>query len=577
MEKGHTVQLSSSLDIATLPTSQYSTTAAITPNSLPEVNTLTIAIPHENYSNSTSPTPATDSNKKKSTTFSNSHHQHHHTHHDKAHEDNKSSTSSSSSKTVKKISVSKGALRMDLSCCNIGLLDLSWVRIFAIIAMIVNTLTFLILLGLIIFNQQAQTSTNVDVLALRGNIYLYAAWINAYSMVAAYSQNTSYLSYYYKYTNQVDSLTSNLLSQISDQNVRNEYINNGAIMYAKMKEYNSNAAVMMENGNFAKAIELYKSFEFTNARDVFRVEQDKLMTYVTDTQTRNNYLAFVASTTSLVIISVAVVVTLPIILFVFGFAIKKDAINNRNLKRAQAMELMDVMNNDKLRILFQKHCKKEFNSENFEFLEHVQIYRRMCEHQIELVQMLSDGESSASSITNSSVPSSLSGAHGSENHSNSNIEMNEQSSRSKSSNDKTTSSEKKKKTGPPKTISEMENELDTIEVKKSQLASEIYLTFLDVTGAKAVNVNTSSIESVKMELDAYSNHQIHSLSEDLFDYLEKEISIVMLDTHMRFKQSMEFLKEMRIKKIKDIGTKKSQQKRGISVSPTTTTNQTSKK
>ena len=163
---------------------------------------------------------------------------------------------------------------------------------------------------------------------------MYAAWINAYSLVAAYSKNATYLSYHYKYSDQVKTLTNQLLNQLSESAIKKDYVIHGLETYEKMKTYNVQAASLMENGNFSQAAILLTSLDFVNARDEFRVEQDKLMDFVLSTQNTNNYLAFVSSTTELVIICVAVVVTLPIILFVFGFAIKKDSINNPNFKHS---------------------------------------------------------------------------------------------------------------------------------------------------------------------------------------------------------------------------------------------------
>ncbi|KAL9655725.1 hypothetical protein ABK040_004958 [Willaertia magna] len=95
----------------------------------------------------------------------------------------------------------------------------------------------------------------------------------------------------------------------------------------------------------------------------------------------------------------------------------------------------------------------------------------------------------------------------------------------------------------------LEKELKEIEKKKYEMAFDIYTDFLDLNGGNAVNITKAFIEEVKIQLDYFNTGHNEVLAEALFDRATREISIVMLDTHQRFKSSIAFQKQMKITKL----------------------------
>ncbi|EFC43058.1 predicted protein [Naegleria gruberi] len=426
-------------------------------------------------------------------------------------------------------------------CCFFKL-ELNFIKIFAMVAMVLNTITFLILLGLLIYSENSQMNEDIDLLATRAKVSTYTAYIQAYTLVAAYSGNEGYLAYYNNYSKVNDELTENMLQKIP-QSISQQYRNNlqGIVNY--LTDTDSQAVSNIRDGNFTEAVRLLTSATYIARRNTFRTAQDVVLDYVLASQEQVSKITNAMSITSLSIICLAVVVTVPVIIFVFGLAIRSDSNNVQKLREALAVDISHTMNNDRLRNLFKNHCKKEFNSENFEFLEKVQQYKRLCEYQIELVQTLSEETESSNSL--GSVSFELSEV--SNNATPSTISVVDQSSKSNTSLSVGQPTTKRKKN--LSTTQELETELEVVEAKKFQLAQEIYEEFLNVNGPKSVNIDKKSTHDVLFQIELYKNRQISSLPDDLFDFLEKEIEIVMLDSHYRFKLSMEFLKEMRVKKI----------------------------
>ncbi|KAF0977674.1 hypothetical protein FDP41_002996 [Naegleria fowleri] len=85
----------------------------------------------------------------------------------------------------------------------------------------------------------------------------------------------------------------------------------------------------------------------------------------------------------------------------------------------------------------------------------------------------------------------------------------------------------------------------------------------EVTSPNTTTTTTTSITDQDTSSFGLYVWDEKTLSERLFDELEQEIAIVMIDTHHRFKLSLEFQKQM---KIHNIQNKLKQTKGGVSSS-----------
>ncbi|KAG2374594.1 hypothetical protein C9374_010613 [Naegleria lovaniensis] len=411
------------------------------------------------------------------------------------------------------------------TCC--GVLELTWMKALAVLGMVMCAFTFFVLLALLIFGQNSSAHQDIAILVARSEIMLYQAWIDAYTLVAAYSHNASYMSYYNNYKYTVKNLTNYLFDTIPRDIYNVSYAED---VTRDLEISNEIAATLIANGNFTQAVQMLTSDRFLRERSAYGTLLDSLLHYILTTQQKAIESSEIAMLTSLIYLSVAIAITVPAIAFILGFAINRDGIYQQRLQRARAIELQDTMNNPKLKALFKKHCIKELNQENFDFLEQVDVYKKLCEHLFELVH--SDDEVSTNSGTRVCIRT-LAGT---------------------SSNSLSTLDTSKKRQRSMSSATELGNEIEQVEARKYSLVKDIYNTFLDVNGMKSLNITKSSAEVVKNALQQYEDKTIHSLSDSLFDSLERDISITLLDSHFRFKQSMDFLKEMKIKKIHDLKT-----------------------
>ena len=174
---------------------------------------------------------------------------------------------------------------------------------------------------------------------------------------------------------------------------------------------------------------------------------------------------------------------------------------------------MDTMRDNKLRKLFREHCKQEHSLDNYLLLDRITDYKILCEKSFDIQVYLYDDHSPNSSSAHSDT---LSDSGSSSTHEN---------------------GKKKKKRN------YTERDLHEIEKKKYEIAFEIYTDFLDVNGDKSVNINKYAADKVKQQLDYFASGDNEHLGDSLFDGVETEMCILMLDTYHRFKQTVEFQKQ----------------------------------
>ena len=98
--------------------------------------------------------------------------------------------------------------------------------------------------------------------------------------------------------------------------------------------------------------------------------------------------------------------------------------------------------------------------------------------------------------------------------------------------------------------------MDEIEKKKFEIAFEIFTDFLDVRGDHSVNISKQFADNVKRFLDHFAKGENDQLPENLFDQVESEMCVLMMDTHHRFKLHLEIELKERKKIISTIKRKR---------------------
>ncbi|KAL9649412.1 hypothetical protein ABK040_014322 [Willaertia magna] len=426
-------------------------------------------------------------------------------------DDNKSSITkisktSKNSKTSKTSKVSTAALLQLNTCC--GTVELSSVKIVSIIGIIFTTIAFVMLSGIIIAVRSIENGQNgIEIAVGRGEIRTLREKLTAATLLALYSDTPLlYVNIHNETTITYLNTFAELIEEFPEgfsNGWLNKYSGNNSIIGIEMK-----VMALVKEGKRQEAFMLLNVTNYANLYSSFITDLNEVLDLALDKERISEENVDSITIVGLVVIGIALAILFPAMIAIFIFAINRDQVNLRKIKQANAILLMDTMNNDKLRELFKKQCEKELSLENFKFLEKVTIYKRYCEQSFTIQEKLYGSEQSTSSDTTSNT---------------------------------TNASNKKQAV--------TEQDLRNIENKKYESAFDIYTDFLDINGGNAVNISKAFIEEVKIHLDNFNTGNNEILPEVLFDNAAREISIVMLDTHQRFKASLAFQKEMKIHKL----------------------------
>ncbi|EFC43416.1 predicted protein [Naegleria gruberi] len=422
---------------------------------------------------------------------------------------------SESGRSGSSFSQSKITLR---TCC--GVVELTSMKLACLLGMMVTVIGLLVLAGVAVAAFVATTTKSTDILIAVGKVTSIFESSNALVLkytYTGYSSEDQRLLVQEEYKNSTQTLKKTLqtiLKNVDDASIQTMF--NSTTVEASNNWDGANSQILLiirTQPEDAKT--RLSSTSYNTIKTTFQEGLDKLVTFVQEKESTKDKNVLAITLVQLIVIAVSLFVILPIIVFVFTYAINRDSLYLEKIRRANAVMLMDTMEDDGLRTLFKIHCEKEKSTENFLLLEKIHYYRSLCERSIDL-QMRLFGESNVQS----DVSSEISGVSGDSAHSG------------------------KKKLSP------LEKEYAEVEAKKYEVAFEIFTEFLEVTGDMAVNISHVLTDAVKDKLDSYNDKQIETLPEDMFNILEKETCLVMMDTHHRFKQSLAFQREMKIDKIK---------------------------
>ena len=438
------------------------------------------------------------------------------------------------------------------TCC--GVVEFTSMKLLSLIGMLVTVLGLLVLAGVAVASfiivQTKSTDILIAVDKVSSTFETANALVSKNTYLAAMRSDKNghilvepevpYSIVTAQYKNLTQTMKDNLnfiLKSLDDQTVYSMFNTTSIEASNALDSANSQILLFLTFNQSDNAMRYISADSYTNALNTFKSGLDQLLTFIQNKEKQKDGNVLGITLVQLIVIVVSLVIVLPIIIFVFSYAINRDSLYMEKIRRANAIMLMDTMEDDNLRALFKLHCEKEKSIENFLLLEKIQYYRSLCDRSIEL-QMKLFGESNvvsdvSSDISGDSQPQTTVTTMGGASITSATAGHSGQSGQSK-----------KKKESP------LEREYSDVESKKYEVAFEIFTDFMEVGGDMAVNISQSLTESVKNTLDRYNDKQIDTLPEDMFNMLEKETCVVMLDTHHRFKQSLAFQKEMKIDKIK---------------------------
>ncbi|KAL9652473.1 hypothetical protein ABK040_000045 [Willaertia magna] len=444
-------------------------------------------------------------------------------------EETKSTTSKISkvSKANSNIS-SSGQLLKIQTCC--GVVELSPVKTASLVGMTVTIFAFLTLAAIIITAFVLQYRNDLNIIVDRGDIKNMRDTLTHTTLLAIYAPDNVTSSFYINFYNAtfnsyIKTLTTLMVN--FPEGFKTGWATGGNPNGTTVSKFEQKALTLVKQDKKKEALRLIYDFDYLYAFNNFTNNMDNVLDLLLQREVKNQSDMLAITLVGFIVILIAVIILLPIVIGIFVLAINRDQENIKKLKLANAVMLMDTMNNDKLREIFKKQCEEEHSMENYNFLEKVTLYKRLCEQSYEIQEKLYGTDShNSESISNASEVTNSTSTNG-----NSNSAMK----------------------GANRKQERLEKELRNVEKKKYEMAFDIYTDFLDVNGGNAVNITKSFIEDVKVQLDYFNTGHNEILAEALFDSVGKEISIVMLDTHQRFKSSIAFQKQM---KINNLVTKK---------------------
>ncbi|KAG2388046.1 hypothetical protein C9374_000896 [Naegleria lovaniensis] len=410
------------------------------------------------------------------------------------------------SKATSKTSKSEGFAVS--TCC--GTVELNCIRVLSIIGMLVNIAAFIAMAVVISVAFPVSTSNEVELLILRADANLYSEVAASSLKIGVYSNITNpYIPRWQSTKARATSAIAAIVDALPED-VFLKLLNGSAYFNSSSIPVNPYEQVVVDlllAGKQKDAIKLMESKNFTSTQLAWKSVVSNLLTYAKELARNKNDYLLTASSVNLGLIGTSVLFVVPIVLTIFILAINREGASQKRLKKANAIMLLDTMADPSLRQLFRKHCELEKAAESFDFLEKVAMYKEFCNRSYDLQERLFDQ-------TNSS-----------------------------SSGDKEMQDQPKKKTA-------LEVELEDVEKRKYEVAFEIFTEFVDEHGEKALNITRTSCEEVKTKLDHFNTGKNDHLPDDLFDKLQTEIAIVMLDIHQRFKTTLAFQKKMKIADIR---------------------------
>ncbi|EFC42592.1 predicted protein [Naegleria gruberi] len=421
----------------------------------------------------------------------------------------KSTTKSlpSSSKTPRSSSVTGFHSRnfRIYTCC--GILELNCLKMTSFLALIVSLFAFASLIVIISVNYSIvagfkATLANLDT---DGTYYRELMKLSARAAVTAeYNRTLSleyvnlYNNYYYLYYVDLNATIANVPASVLYWNQHNMLRDDVKSRRAVKMEITM--MVQVTSGNYSAALQTLDSAQYKDLLTGYQEEVQSIFDYADNMKEQSANLDLATTTAALIIACTSIVIVVPVLIVFIVLSVKKDNSKEKQLRQVKKYMIMDTINDPSVVEKFKDFCKQERSEENFALLEKINEYKKLCERSFDIQVFLFDTDVLSSSDQFSEM---------------------------------TSSKEEQSKKG------YTEKDLLEIEKKKFEIAFEIYSEFLDVRGDRSVNISKAFADNVKQHLDYFAKGENESIPESLFESIEYEMCVLMMDTHHRFKQHLE--------------------------------------
>jgi len=506
----------------------------------------------------------------------------------------------------KKGAETQNNLTISIACCGGKKSEISLVKVMSILGIFISVVTLAFLVFIFPFSFAIRSSSDNIINANKKNIFInleeledalmLRTFLNDSTLVMAGVENSSLplLPFIVQRRNNVANAVENIMNVIPE-NMKNSTLSSLNVAWRNLEMFETSFLVLLgeiqPNGtigaNLTTAVALLESNQFSNLVALYESNLKPIDDYANEiSNIEDQWMTIFGAVTSASTIF-ALIVILPLIIVLFISALNKEALNMERLQQAKAVMMIDAMADKQLRELFKQHCQQEHSLENFLLLAQVFTFRELSRRIWEMQEILF---ADTSSISSGDKPGSVINSGGNAADDTTSTVSSSDISQSKStstthnaidalSTTQSTASGKSKGIGVemdktslkkykmPKKVNE--KELSSLCKQRFVLAKQILKDFLRVDGKHAVNISKNFIDFVSGQIEMFSEDIIvegvpnfslsngyDKLPDILFDSVEQETAITMLDSFHRFKLGIEFQKQMKIDKISKLNTRR---------------------
>ena len=406
------------------------------------------------------------------------------------------------------------------TCC--GVMELNCLKMTSMLALFVSLIAFCLLMAAVAFNYSVVDNLYSNIGALQTDATYYRDLMKLscrVSVVSEYNRTLAleYADLFMTYHDKYYEVLNVLLVSVPEDVVYSKRNNMSREDVRSRKAVKEELSVieMVRSSNYSQAITILDSPLYQYYLAGYPEEIQPVLDYVINMQAVVAEEDLGTTLASLIILVVSIVIVVPVLIAYIVLSVRKDTTKEKQLRQVRKYMLMDTINDSALCEKFKEFCKIERSEENFAVLEKINDYKKLCEKSFDIQVFLFDTDILSGSDQFSETTTTTS---------------NEDSS--------------KKKKNIKKGFTE--KDLSDIEKRKFEIAFEIHTDFLDVRGERSVNTSKQVADNVKQFLDYFAKGENESLPENLFEIVETEMCVLMMDTHRRFKIFVEQqLKEKR--------------------------------
>ncbi|EFC38314.1 predicted protein [Naegleria gruberi] len=419
------------------------------------------------------------------------------------------SPKSNTTKISKSINSKSFVSTIQIRTCFGTVLECDCVRLLLLLGMIINIISFIVIGSMTIYSYTVVNKPIMETLVSYNDMsYQYQLTTNDINLGVIGSHNASIHDWVTRkdiFKQSIGKLLNLVDSDISNT-IQNEY-NITAQNISLLNLHQEIVDIFLE-GNLSAASSLLLSANVNSAIRQFANGWNYMLTKIKANIQNNLNISQQASTTSLTIIGVCLLIAIPIVVLTFTLMIKKDISMSRKLRKTQIVLVLNTMNDTLSRKSFKNYLVNSKSAKFHHLLELIQRFKEISNTLAYVSKLIANNN-------NSSVNTSLNGSL------NSLTDDSDTSSMSSSIVDLNTS------TSTSSMITY--NTLQSIEQEEINLKQELNQIVIEIT--KLISSHKEYSQLCKLSEESIGK----VIQPSIFDELEKYLAEKLIRKHDNFK------------------------------------------